>query len=88
MHYYTWLVPRFPGLIADRRVALGLSTAELAARCTLTTDQIEALERGRFLPSPAQAFSLGQALEENAVMMRCWAIEERRFQKADPPKTA
>jgi hypothetical protein len=42
----------------------------------MTCDMIERLEQGRFLPSPSQAYRLGQVLNLDPVDMGSWALRE------------
>lgn len=49
--------------IKARRKALGLSQEELARRCGVTRQTINAIENNKYAPTLALAFRLGQALQ-------------------------
>src|SRR3954463_3784011 len=66
----------FATVLSGRRLALGLSPAELAARCDMNLDTLERLEQGSLLPSPSQAFHLGVALDLDPVDLGTWAMQE------------
>ena len=53
----------FGKAVYDRRVALGLSAAELAARTGMTTEEIECIEEGGTEPTVALLRSLAAALD-------------------------
>ncbi|MEW1848051.1 helix-turn-helix domain-containing protein [Nonomuraea angiospora] len=55
--------PAFGKALYDRRVALGLSVAELADRATMTGDEIECIEEGGTAPTVALLRRLAAALE-------------------------
>jgi DNA-binding XRE family transcriptional regulator len=50
----------------DRRLALGLGTAELAERAGMTTDEIECIEEGGAEPTIALLRHLAAALDADA----------------------
>ena len=62
-------------LLSARRRAL-LTRAGLAKARGLTSETIARLERGRFLPSPSQAFQLALALGIDPVEFGRWTIAE------------
>ncbi|MBB5778619.1 helix-turn-helix domain-containing protein [Nonomuraea jabiensis] len=53
----------FGKALYDRRVALGLSVAELADRAMMTEDEIECIEEGGTAPTVALLHRLAAALE-------------------------
>ena len=82
VYTYISMTPIFyPALFSARRLALGLSTQELAARCNLTSAMIERLEEGRFLPSPSQAFQLAQALGFDPMALAEWVMTQLLYRR-------
>lgn len=49
--------------IRERRTALGLSQQELAARCGVSRQTVNAIENDKYDPTLALAFRLAQVLE-------------------------
>ena len=71
----TYVFTLFTFLSARRRT-LGLSPADLAARCDLTPDTIERVAQGRFLPSPSQAYQMVLALGLDPVDLGRWSTND------------
>jgi len=66
----------FSDLLSARRRTLGLSLADVAARCGLTLDMVVRIEQATFIPSPSQAFRLGLVLGIDPVELGGQAVEE------------
>ncbi|MEV4574821.1 helix-turn-helix domain-containing protein [Nonomuraea jabiensis] len=73
---------RFVGITAfyDRRVALGLSVAELADRAMMTEDEIECIEEGGTAPTVALLRRLAAALEADVRLASGHDLGSVRFE--------
>ena len=60
---------------AGRRRLLGISEADLAARCGIDIDLLRRLERGQYVPSPSQACSLAHVLHFDTQDVCSWAVK-------------
>lgn len=55
---------RLANRLKDKRVALGLTQAELAERCAVSRKTVNTVENGVFVPSALLALKLARALGE------------------------
>jgi putative transcriptional regulator len=55
---------RLANRLKDKRVALGLTQAELAERCAVSRKTVNTVENGVFVPSTLLALKLARALGE------------------------
>ena len=68
-------LPQVGALFAARRRLLGISEADLAAGCDIGIDLLRRLERGQYVPSPSQAYSLAHALHFDTQDVCTWAVK-------------
>ena len=66
-------------MLAERRRHRNLSPADVAQRCHARPSEIRRMEEGRWLPDPAQAWSMAGVLGLDPEEFAAWALRQLLF---------